>query len=71
MTDSSILARREAQMFPSLSAADMARARRFGSPVALGDGDSLFAAGQAAPGLFVIERAGCGSPSATVSAAPP
>ena len=55
MTDTSILARREAQMFPRLSEAEMARARRFGSPVTLNDGDSLFAAGQAAPGLFVIE----------------
>lgn len=54
MTDTSILARREVQMFPTLTAAEVERARRFGSPVTLEDGDSLFSAGQAAQGLFVI-----------------
>ncbi len=48
------LATRSAQMFPVLSAADIARMQRFGSPRPFAKGERLFAAGERGPGMFVI-----------------
>jgi thioredoxin reductase (NADPH) len=42
-------------MFPKLTPAEMAGARRFGTPVAFDTGADLFSAGKTAPGLFLIE----------------
>lgn len=47
---------RHAQMFPTLSAAEIARISRFGRQVAFDDGDYLFRAGEAAAGMMVILR---------------
>ncbi|MDN3921262.1 FAD-dependent oxidoreductase [Roseateles violae] len=48
------LASRRHQMFPLLSAAEIARIRRFGSPCGFAQGTRLFAAGEPGPGMFVI-----------------
>jgi thioredoxin reductase (NADPH) len=48
------LASRREQMFPRLSEADLARITRFGTPRRYNRGDRLFAAGEPAPGMFVI-----------------
>jgi thioredoxin reductase (NADPH) len=50
---SELLSRRH-QMFPVLSAADVARIRRFGRIKSLSEGELLFAAGQASPGMYVV-----------------
>src|SRR5215831_13446865 len=48
------LASRRDQMFPRLSEADVARIRRFGTLRKYARGERLFAAGEPAPGMFVI-----------------
>ncbi len=48
------LAARRAQMFPVLSATDIARMQRFGTPLGFAKGQRLFAAGERGPGMFVI-----------------
>ena len=50
---SELLSRRH-QMFPVLSDADIARMRRFGEARAYRRGDTLFAAGRASAGMFVV-----------------
>ncbi|HET9207542.1 MAG TPA: FAD-dependent oxidoreductase [Burkholderiaceae bacterium] len=50
---SELLSRRH-QMFPVLSEADVARIRRFGSVRSYRAGETLFAAGQPSPGMFVV-----------------
>jgi len=45
---------RHDQMFPVLTAAEVARLRRFGRRVRFDDGDMLLRAGAAAPGMMVI-----------------
>ncbi|MBO9513991.1 MAG: FAD-dependent oxidoreductase [Variovorax sp.] len=45
---------RRHQMFPVLSAADIARIRRFGSVHRYEDGACLFTAGETGPGMFVV-----------------
>lgn len=47
---------RRHQMFPVLSAADIARMQRFGQVLSFQRGDRLFAAGEPGPGLFVVLR---------------
>ncbi|RZJ26932.1 MAG: cyclic nucleotide-binding domain-containing protein [Haliea sp.] len=47
---------RRHQMFPVLSAADIARLQRFGQVLSFQRGDRLFAAGEPGPGLFVVLR---------------
>ena len=41
---------RQAQMFPTLTAAEIARIRRFGSLHRYADGEALFETGRQAPG---------------------
>ena len=48
------LASRRHQMFPELSAAELARIGRFGTSRRYRRGDRLFAAGEPGPGMFVI-----------------
>ncbi len=48
------LATRSAQMFPVLAEADIARLRRFGQPRSFAQGERLFAAGESAPGMYLI-----------------
>ena len=50
---SELLSRRH-QMFPVLSETDVARIRRFGTLRAYRAGETLFAAGQPSPGMFVV-----------------
>jgi thioredoxin reductase (NADPH) len=45
---------RRHQMFPTLSAQDIARIRRFGQIKHYAKGDSLFKAGEPGPGMFVV-----------------
>jgi thioredoxin reductase (NADPH) len=45
---------RRGQMFPTLSAADMARLCRFGEKRTYRDGDALAKAGDVSPGMFVV-----------------
>jgi thioredoxin reductase (NADPH) len=45
---------RRDQMFPTLSACDIERARRFGSVRQYARGDCLFTAGEPGPGMFVV-----------------
>jgi len=52
---SELLSRRH-QMFPVLSDADIARMRRFGEARAYRRGDTLFAAGRASAGMFVVVK---------------
>src|SRR5262245_56335335 len=52
---SELLSRRH-QMFPVLSEADVARMRRFGEPRTYRHGETLFAAGQPSPGMFVVVK---------------
>jgi thioredoxin reductase (NADPH) len=50
------LAAREPQMFPRLTQGEIARIRRFGSIRRYSPGERLLAAGEPAPGMFVILR---------------
>jgi thioredoxin reductase (NADPH) len=50
----SSLAGRQHQMFPQLTAAEIARVRRFGEIRRYEPGERLFAAGSPAPGMFVV-----------------
>ena len=50
------LASRRDQMFPRLPDADIARIRRFGTLRRYARGERLFAAGEPAPGMFVIVK---------------
>ena len=52
-TSSTIETRRH-QMFPTLSAADIERVRRFGTARRYASGDCLFRAGEPGPGMFVV-----------------
>ena len=45
---------RRHQMFPVLSAAEIARIHRFGTVLHFRKGDRLFAAGEPGPGMFVL-----------------
>ena len=45
---------RRDQMFPALTACDIARIRRFGSVQHYARGDCLFSAGEPGPGMFVV-----------------
>lgn len=45
---------RQGQMFPTLSAAELVRVRRFGSPCRFNDTDRLFETGRSSPGLYVV-----------------
>ena len=47
-------ANRQAQMFPDLSADEIARLERFAERRSYADGDRLFAAGEPGPGLYVV-----------------
>ena len=49
---------RRAQAFPTLSAAEIDRMRRYGSPRHFGDGEKLFEIGKPSAGMHVI-LAGC------------
>jgi thioredoxin reductase (NADPH) len=53
---SDTLATREHQMFPTLTEREIARIRRFGTIRRYAKGERLFAAGEPAPGMFVILR---------------
>jgi len=48
------LANRQYQMFPQLTDAEIARISRFGSPRRYARGERLIAAGEPAPGMFVV-----------------
>jgi thioredoxin reductase (NADPH) len=50
------LASRRHQMFPRLSDADLARIKRFGTLRRYARGERLFAAGEPAPGMFVVTK---------------
>ncbi len=50
----STLASRHHQMFPQLTDAEIARIGRFGTSRRYGRGERLFAAGEPAPGMFVV-----------------
>ena len=50
------LATREHQMFPKLTEREVARIRRFGTVRTYARGERLLAAGEPAPGMFVILR---------------
>ncbi|HEX9396654.1 MAG TPA: FAD-dependent oxidoreductase [Burkholderiales bacterium] len=52
---SATLAARRAQMFPALTAEEIAHARRFGTERRHADGDRLYETGKASPGLFVVQ----------------
>jgi thioredoxin reductase (NADPH) len=52
--DSTSLASRHHQMFPVFSSAEIARLSRFGEPGQWRDGDMLFVAGEAGPGMVVV-----------------
>jgi thioredoxin reductase (NADPH) len=56
MTEStpSIIDTRGAQMFPTLSAADRERLRRFGQPRTFASGEAIFTAGQVGPGFMLV-----------------
>jgi thioredoxin reductase (NADPH) len=54
----SVDASRRDQMFPVLSAAEMARIRRFGTPMEFKDGECLYVAGECSPGLFLVLKGG-------------
>jgi len=54
MTQPDLFASRSHQMFPVLSAAEIARIRRFGSPCGFAKGTRLFAAGDPGPGMYII-----------------
>jgi thioredoxin reductase (NADPH) len=43
-------------MFPVLTPEDMARVRRFGSPVGFRQGERLYVAGEPSPGLFFLQK---------------
>jgi thioredoxin reductase (NADPH) len=45
---------RHEQTFPTLTAEEIGRAARFGTPVRYADGEALFEAGKPGPGMFVI-----------------
>ena len=45
---------RTGQMFPSLTDAEIARMRRFGTVLRYAAGDRLFRAGEPGPGMFVV-----------------
>src|SRR6185295_8748778 len=45
---------RRAQMFPVLTAAEIARMRRFGTVRRYADGERLYETGKPSPGMFVI-----------------
>lgn len=47
---------RQADTFPVLSDAEIARVRAFGEPVSFRSGEALFEAGRPGPGMFVILR---------------
>ncbi|WP_372425970.1 FAD-dependent oxidoreductase [Salinarimonas chemoclinalis] len=49
-----IAARRQAQMFPTLTEEEMSRAERFGARVAFADGERLFTAGEPGAGLYLL-----------------
>lgn len=49
-----IAARRQAQMFPTLTDEEMSRAARFGARVAFADGERLFTAGEPGAGLYLL-----------------
>jgi thioredoxin reductase (NADPH) len=49
-----MVATRKHQMFPVLTAAEIARIQRFGRPVGFRRGERLFVAGEPSPGLFLI-----------------
>lgn len=51
---SSVLADRQAQMFPTLAQADIERLERFGTPVAFTDGAALVEVGKVSPGMFIL-----------------
>ena len=51
-----LLATREHQMFPTLTEREIARIRRFGTIRSYVKGERLFAAGEPAPGMFVVLR---------------
>lgn len=50
----SVIVTRRAQAFPKLDAGEIAKLRRFGAVHSWNDGDCLFAAGAAGPGMFVV-----------------
>jgi thioredoxin reductase (NADPH) len=52
----SALAGRRDQMFPELTAAEIARIRRFGTVRRYARGEKLFAAGEPGPGMFVVVK---------------
>jgi len=49
-----IAARRQAQMFPTLTEEEMSRAARFGARAAFADGERLFTAGETGAGLYLL-----------------
>lgn len=53
-TPYSSLEHRQHQMFPKLSAAEIASLRRFATPMHFAAGELVFETGQVAPGLFVL-----------------
>src|SRR5262249_61859081 len=53
-TSNAALASRFQQMFPVLSPAEIDRVRRFGEVRRFPDGELLFQAGEAVPGMYVI-----------------
>src|SRR5688500_14402903 len=54
----SVDASRRDQMFPVLSAAEIARIRRFGTPMEFKHGECLYVAGECSPGLFLVLKGG-------------
>jgi hypothetical protein len=48
---------RREQTFPALTAAEIARMRRFGEIRHYQDGEMLFESGKPGPGMFVVDRA--------------
>ena len=50
----SLIAERGAQMFPTLSALDLARLKRFGTPMHFAAGAAMQTAGEAGHGLMLI-----------------
>src|SRR5690242_3479366 len=47
---------RREQTYPVLTDAEMARIKRFGLPMSFRDGEKLYAAGEASPGIYLLRK---------------